>query len=94
MGLSGKEAEKILEDIGVSTNKNMIPFDTRKPLDPSGIRLGTPAITTRGFDQNASEKLAHIMVSALKNHQNEALLIDLKSQVRDLCIHYPIPGIH
>lgn len=94
LGLSGKEAEKILEDIGVSTNKNMIPFDTRKPLDPSGIRLGTPAITTRGFDQNASEKLAHIMVSALKNHQNEALLIDLKSQVRDLCIHYPIPGIH
>jgi glycine hydroxymethyltransferase len=94
LGLSGKEAEKILEDIGVSTNKNMIPFDTRKPLDPSGIRLGTPAITTRGFDEKASEKLAHIMVSALKNHQNEALLVDLKSQVRDLCIHYPIPGIH
>ncbi len=47
VGLSGKEAEKILEDIGVSTNKNMIPFDIRKPLDPSGIRLGTPAITTR-----------------------------------------------
>ncbi len=46
-GLSGKEAEKLLEKIGVSCNKNMIPFDTRKPLDPSGIRLGTPAITTR-----------------------------------------------
>ena len=94
LGLSGKEAEKILEDIGVSTNKNMIPFDTRKPLDPSGIRLGTPAITTRWFDEIASEKLAHIMVLALKNHTNEALLVDLKSQVRDLCIHYPIPGIH
>lgn len=47
LGLTGKEAEKILENIGVSTNKNMIPYDTRKPLDPSGIRIGTPAITTR-----------------------------------------------
>lgn len=94
VGLSGKEAEKILEDIGVSTNKNMIPFDTRKPLDPSGIRLGTPAITTRWFDEVASEKLARIMVSALKNPTDSALLTSLKSQVRDLCIQYPIPGIH
>ncbi|NRH20582.1 serine hydroxymethyltransferase [Candidatus Gracilibacteria bacterium] len=94
LGLTGKEAEKILEHIGVSTNKNMIPYDTRKPLDPSGIRIGTPAITTRGFDEAATEKLAHIMVRALKEHTNEALQIELKSQVRDLCITYPIPGIH
>lgn len=94
LGLTGKEAEKILEHIGVSTNKNMIPYDTRKPLDPSGIRIGTPAITTRGFDEAATEKLAHIMVRALKEHTNEALQIELKSQVRELCITYPIPGIH
>ena len=94
LGLTGKEAEKILEHIGVSTNKNMIPYDTRKPLDPSGIRIGTPAITTRGFDEAATEKLAHIMVRALKEHTNEALQIELKLQVRELCITYPIPGIH
>ncbi len=94
LGLTGKEAEKILEHIGVSTNKNMIPYDTRKPLDPSGIRIGTPAITTRGFDEIASTKLAHIMVEALRNNTNETILADLKSQVRDLCIIYPIPGIH
>jgi len=94
LGISGKEAEKILEHIGVSTNKNMIPYDTRKPLDPSGIRIGTPAITTRGFNEIASEKLAHIMVQALKNHTNDTLLIELKEQVRALCIEFPIPSIH
>lgn len=92
LGISGKEAEKILEHIGVSTNKNMIPYDVRKPLDPSWIRIGTPAITTRWFDEKSSYKLAHIMVQALKNHTNEQILIDLKKQVRELCIEFPIPG--
>lgn len=72
----------------------MIPFDPRKPLDPSGIRIGTPAITTRGFDEARSEQLAHIMVAALRNSTNESLLLDLKAQVRELCIQYPIPGTH
>ena len=72
----------------------MIPFDPRKPLDPSGIRIGTPAITTRGFDETSSEQLAHIMVVALRNTTDESLLVDLKSQVKALCIQYPIPGTH
>ena len=93
-GLTGKEAEHLLESIGVSTNKNMIPYDPRKPLDPSGIRIGTPAITTRGFDLATSEQLAHIMVMALRNPNDEALLQSLKSEVRALCIAHPIPGIH
>ena len=92
--ITGKEAEKLLEHIGVSTNKNMIPYDPRKPLDPSGIRIGTPAITTRGFDEAISEQLAHIMVVALRNPTDETLLASLKSEVRELCIAYPIPGIH
>jgi glycine hydroxymethyltransferase len=89
--LTWKEAEVILESIGVSCNKNMIPFDTRKPLDPSGIRIGTPAITTRGFDVAASIKLADIMIEALKNPSDNDLHKNLKEQVRTLCIQYPIP---
>jgi glycine hydroxymethyltransferase len=91
LNISGKEAEIVLESIGVSCNKNMIPFDTRKPLDPSGIRLGTPAITTRGFDVDASKKLATIVIQALKNHTDTALHANLKEQVKELCIYYPIP---
>jgi glycine hydroxymethyltransferase len=94
IGLTGKEAEHLLESIGVSTNKNMIPYDPRKPLDPSGIRIGTPAITTRWFDLVASEKLAQIMVRALNNPQDHILLASLKSEIRELCITYPIPGSH
>jgi glycine hydroxymethyltransferase len=56
----------------------MIPYDPRKPLDPSGIRIGTPAVTTRGFDEAASEQLAHIMVRALQNPTNTLLLTELK----------------
>lgn len=89
--LSGKEAEVVLEKVGISCNKNMIPFDSRKPLDPSGIRLGTPAITTRGFDEEKSKILAQIIIRALKNHENETLLQELKNEVRDLCIQFPIP---
>jgi glycine hydroxymethyltransferase len=89
--MSGKEAEVLLEHIGVSCNKNQIPFDTRKPMDPSGIRLGTPAITTRGFTISESAELAHIIVEALKNKDNTELLKSLKEKIKTLCIQYPIP---
>lgn len=91
-GITGKEAEKILENIGVSTNKNMIPFDSRKPLDPSGIRLGTPAITTRGFKEKECQLLAQIIISALKNPQDVDLQNSLKKQVQELCQKFPIPS--
>jgi glycine hydroxymethyltransferase len=90
-GLSGKEAEKLLEKVGVSCNKNMIPFDTRKPLDPSGIRLGTPAITTRWFDGEACRTLAKIIVEALTHPNDEVLHTSLKDQVKTLCIQFPLP---
>ncbi|GAB0175267.1 MAG: serine hydroxymethyltransferase [Candidatus Altimarinota bacterium] len=91
LGISGKEAEIALEKVGISCNKNMIPYDTRKPLDPSGIRLGTPAITTRGMKEVAARQVAEIIIKALKNHQDEAALSDLKSEVKKLCEHYPLP---
>jgi glycine hydroxymethyltransferase len=91
LGISGKEAEHALEMAGISCNKNMIPYDPRKPMDPSGIRLGTPAITTRGMKQDAAIKVADIMIQALRNHDKEDILTTLKSQVRSLCEAYPIP---
>lgn len=91
VGLSGQEAETILENIGISTNKNMIPFDTRKPLDPSGIRIGTAAITTRGFGVEECRSLAKIMCSAIKNPKNVDLHVELRQKIGDLCRQFPIP---
>ena len=93
LGISGQQAETILESIGVSTNKNMIPFDTRKPLDPSGIRIGTAAITTRKFGEEECRTLVNIMVSALKNPEDISLHEDLKNQVKNLCEKFPIPSV-
>lgn len=69
----------------------MIPYDTRKPMDPSGIRLGTPAITTRGMKEVAARQVAEIIIEALKNHDNEEVLTQLKQDVRKICEHYPLP---
>lgn len=91
LGISGKEAEYALESAGISCNKNMIPFDPRKPMDPSGIRLGTPAITTRWMKTDAAEEVAMIIIKALKNHEDESILQDLRTQVKILCEAYPIP---
>ena len=92
-GLSGKQAEEILENIGISTNKNMIPYDTRKPLDPSGIRIGTAAITTRKFTEKECEKLAKIIVQALRQPENSLLQSELREQVQELCQQFPIPSV-
>jgi glycine hydroxymethyltransferase len=69
----------------------MIPYDPRKPMDPSGIRLGTPAITTRGMKQDAVLQVADIIIRALRNPKDEAFLSSLKKEVRTLCEAYPIP---
>ncbi len=78
LGITGKEAEHALEKAGISCNKNMIPFDPRKPMDPSGIRLGTPAITTRGMKEDAVREVTSIIIEALKNHQNDEVLEKLR----------------
>jgi glycine hydroxymethyltransferase len=91
LGISGKEAEIALEKVGISCNKNMIPYDTRKPLDPSGIRLGTPAITTRGMKEVAARQVAEIIIKALHNYNNDDALAQLKKEVKKICEHYPLP---
>ncbi|WP_434323845.1 serine hydroxymethyltransferase [Mycoplasma capricolum] len=82
--ITGKKAEKILESIGIICNKNMIPFDTEKPFYTSGIRLGTPAMTTRGFKEEEFKQVGLIIVSALKD-QSEENLEKLAKQVVSLC---------
>ncbi|WP_434342674.1 serine hydroxymethyltransferase [Mycoplasma capricolum] len=87
--ITGKKAEKILESIGIICNKNMIPFDTEKPFYTSGIRLGTPAMTTRGFKEKEFKQVGLIIVSALKD-QSEENLEKLAKQVVSLCEKFPI----
>jgi glycine hydroxymethyltransferase len=91
--ITGKEAEKILEFVGISINKNMIPFDPRKPLDPSGIRLGTPAITTRGAKEADMEVVANLIDEALMNRVDENKLKEIKKKVVEFSLKFPVPGI-
>lgn len=90
VNLSGKEASDILEDVNITVNKNAIPNDPRKPWDPSGIRIGTPAITTRGFKEKDMLFVADVISMALKK---ESDLKTLKSKVKDYTKDFPIPGI-
>lgn len=89
-GLSWKKAEKVLETIGISVNKNMIPFDTRAALDPSGLRLGTAALTTRGLGVKEVKLLARIIDQALTFHNKKSLVLELKKEVHTLCKKFPL----
>lgn len=91
LGVSGKEAETLLDDVGITLNKNAIADDPRGPMDPSGIRFGTPAITTRGFGESESTLVAELMVEALKDRENKTRLSAIREEVRALCKRFPIP---
>ena len=88
IGLTGKEAEETLDSVGITCNKNTIPFDQEKPFVTSGIRLGTPAATTRGFDEKAFEEVAKIISLALKNSKDEEKLQQAKERVAKLTAEY------
>lgn len=90
IGFSGKDAEKILDEILITTNKNTIPFDTESPFVTSGVRIGTAAVTTRGFKEAEMKEIADIMATALKNHEDQATLTELKNRVLKLTDKYPL----
>ncbi|HEH9216006.1 TPA: serine hydroxymethyltransferase [Staphylococcus aureus] len=90
IGLTGKEAEETLDSVGITCNKNTIPFDQEKPFVTSGIRLGTPAATTRGFDEKAFEEVAKIISLALKNSKDEEKLQQAKERIAKLTAEYPL----
>ncbi|MGB5849863.1 MAG: serine hydroxymethyltransferase [Ignavibacteriaceae bacterium] len=88
--ITGKQAEISLEKAGITVNKNMVPFDTRSPFVTSGIRIGTPAVTTRGMKENEMSKIADIINTAIQNFDNEEKLEGLKTEVRELCYGFPL----
>ncbi|GAA6824876.1 serine hydroxymethyltransferase [Helicobacter pylori] len=89
-GITGKVAEETLDAIGITCNKNTIPFDQEKPFVTSGIRLGTPAATTRGFDEKAFEEVGKIMSLVLNNPEDEKALSEGKERVKQLTTKYPL----
>jgi glycine hydroxymethyltransferase len=91
VGTTGKLAEQALDAAGITVNKNMIPFDTRAPLDPSGIRIGTPALTTRGMREPDMRAIAGWIGAILKNPGDANLQMNIRGQVRELCQQYPAP---
>lgn len=91
-GIGGKEAEEVLDKIGLTLNKNSIAGDTRKPFDPSGIRLGTPAMTTRGMKEKDMERIAEWMKLAIDNRKDESKLKSLHDEVIKYCLEYPLPS--
>ena len=90
INITGKVAEETLDKVGITCNKNTIPFDQEKPFVTSGIRLGTPAATTRGFDESAFEEVARIISLALKHTDDEAKLNEAKERVHALTSKYPL----
>ena len=90
LNLTGKDAEKILDDIGMTTNKNTIPFDPEGPFITSGVRVGTAAVTTRGFKEAELKEVGAIIAFTLRNHQDEAKMEEAKQRVKALTDRFPI----
>ena len=86
LGINGKEAEKLLDDVNITVNKNTIPFDKESPFKTSGIRLGSPAMTTRGLKEEDFEEIGHIIIDTFHNKDKE----ELKLRVKKITDKYPL----
>jgi glycine hydroxymethyltransferase len=92
LGIGGKLAEEVLDRCGITCNKNMIPFDERKPMDPSGIRLGTPALTTRGMGTGEMKQIAAWILRVLKSPGDQQVIATTKGDVAELAEQFPVPA--
>ena len=92
LGIGGKLAEETLDRCGITCNKNMIPYDERKPMDPSGIRLGTPALTTRGMGGDEMKRIAQWILRALKHTGDESVVDSTRREVAELAEQFPVPA--
>lgn len=91
--ISGKKAAKALDKAGIVLNYNAVPFDKRKPFDPSGIRMGTPALTSRGFKEKEMLKVADLIAEVIADSENEGHLQRVAAEVKEMCRHFPAPGL-
>jgi glycine hydroxymethyltransferase len=91
LGVTGKEAQTVLDEVGITLNMNSIAGDTRKPLDPSGVRFGTPAITTRGFKEKECKRVAEMMIEVLKNKDDKKIKDKIHKEIIKLAKKFPIP---
>jgi glycine hydroxymethyltransferase len=92
-GLSGSKAEKLLDEVGITCNKNTIPGDTRPPAQASGIRLGTPAVTTRGFGPEECRIVAGYIADILEAPEDVAIRAQIAGNVREMMGRFPLPGV-
>ena len=88
--LTGKVAEEALDQAGITVNKNTVPFETRSPFVTSGVRLGTPAVTTRGMKENEMEVIGGLIADVLERPDDESLIESVKKKVQELCIAFPL----
>jgi glycine hydroxymethyltransferase len=93
LGVTGREAETLLDSIGITVNKNAIPFDPLPPNTASGIRVGTPATTTRGFGAAEMREVGDLTVSAIEQRADDQALAGLAARVHDICARFPVPGL-
>ena len=93
LGLTGKKAEKALDAVGITVNKNTIPYDPEKPAIASGIRLGTPAVTTRGMREAEMERIGALIARALNMKGDDTAAQDIAAEVLELTRRFPVPGI-
>ncbi len=93
LGVTGKEAETVLDEVGITLNKNMIADDTRSAMDPSGIRFGTPAMTTRRMKEGEATRLAEIMIETLRQKDDSAKKQSLREEVKTICEKFPVPEV-
>ena len=93
LGVTGREAETLLDAIGITVNKNAIPFDANPPNIASGIRVGTPATTTRGFGEDEMREIGGLIVNAIQGRADEAAKTDIRARVHEMCARFPVPGL-
>jgi len=90
LNITGKDAEKVLEKVNITVNKNAIPYDPEKPMIASGIRIGTPAVTTRGLKEKDIEQVGGCIIRAFKNQTNEVELKKIHEEVIGICKKFPL----